>query len=286
MAYYASKVVAQAKAWIGKKESNGTHRDIIDIYNTYKPHPRGYKMTYEAPWCATTVSAIAIKLGYTDIIPVECSCSKMIELAKKMGSWVESDGRTPKPGDIIMYDWDDNGKGDNTGSPDHVGIVEKVVNTKITVIEGNYSNAVKRRYLEVNGKYIRGYIVPKYDAEPKKTSNKATSTKKPAVKKSTKVKEWQEAAIKDGFKFPIYGADNSWGSECESVAKKAICKYRGIVYKYKNLTKIVQKTVGVTVDGKFGKNTKKAVITYQNKNGLIADGEVGIKTWKKILGVK
>ena len=281
MAYYASKVVAQAKAWIGKKESDRTHREIIDIYNSYKPHPRGYKMTYEAPWCATTVSAIAIKLGYTGIIPVECSCSKMIELAKKMGSWVESDGRTPKPGDIIMYDWDDNGKGDNTGSPDHVGIVEKVVNTKITVIEGNYSNAVKRRYLEVNGKYIRGYIVPKYDAEPKKTS-----TKKPAAKKSTKIKDWQLAAIKDGFKFPKYGADGEWGSECESVAKKAICKHRVVGYKYKNLTKIVQKTVGVTVDGKFGKDTKKAVIAYQKKNELIGDGEVGIKTWKKILGVK
>lgn len=282
MAYYASEVVAQAKSWIGRKESNGTHKEIIDIYNTHKPHPRGYKMTYEAPWCATTVSAIAIKLGYTDIIPVECSCSKMIELAKKMGSWVESDGRTPKPGDIIMYDWDDNGKGDNTGSPDHVGIVEKVVNTKITVIEGNYSNAVKRRYLEVNGKYIRGYIVPKYDAEPKKTS-----TKKPAVKKSTKIKDWQEAAIKDGFKFPKFGADNKWGSECETVASVAICKYRPLLgYKYKNLTKIVQKAVGVTVDGKFGKDTKKAVIAYQMKNGLIADGEVGIKTWKKILGVK
>ena len=64
-----------------------------------------------------------------------------------------------------MYDWDDNGVGDNKSGPDHVGIVEKVSGNTITVIEGNYSNAVKRRTLLVNGKYIRGYIVPKYEAE-------------------------------------------------------------------------------------------------------------------------
>jgi hypothetical protein len=167
---YASKVVALAQSWIGKKESNGTHKSIIDIYNSYKPHPRGYKMTYNDPWCAATVSAIAIKLGYTKIMPVECSCSKMIELYKKLGSWVEADNRIPVPGDVIFYDWDDNGIGDNQGSADHVGIVEKVANNKITVIEGNYSNAVKRRYIDVNSKFIRGYAVPKYKTEPKKTS--------------------------------------------------------------------------------------------------------------------
>jgi hypothetical protein len=172
---YASKVVALAQSWIGKKESNGTHKFIIDIYNSYKPHPRSYKMTYNDPWCATFVSAIAIKLGYTKIMPVECSCSKMIELYKALGSWVEADNRVPVPGDVLFYDWDDNGVGDNKNGPDHVGIVEKVVDNKITVIEGNYSNAVKRRVIDVNGKYIRGYAVPKYTAEPKKTT---TTTKK------------------------------------------------------------------------------------------------------------
>ena len=173
--YYASEVVALAQSWVGKKESNGTHKSIIDIYNSYKPHPRGYKMTYSDPWCAATVSAIPIKLGYTKIMPVECSCSKMIELYKKLGSWVEADNRVPVPGDVVFYDWDDNGIGDNKGSADHVGIVEKVVGNKITVIEGNYANAVKRRYLDVNGRYIRGYAVPKYTKEPAKTTTKKKS---------------------------------------------------------------------------------------------------------------
>lgn len=174
MAKYANEVVKQAQAWIGKKESNGTHKAIIDVYNAHKPLPRGYAVKYTDSWCATFVSAVSVKLGYTSIIPKECSCPKMIELFKKAGAWVENENRTPKPGDIIFYDWQDTGKGDNKGNSDHVGIVEKVTGGKITVIEGNYSNAVKRRTLAVNGKYIRGYGVPKYDKEP--TAKKSIAT--------------------------------------------------------------------------------------------------------------
>lgn len=171
MGKYASKIVEQAKAWIGKNESDGSHRSIIDVYNAHKPLARSYAVKYTDEWCATFVSAVAIKCGYADIIPKECSCEKMIELFKRIGCWVENENRTPKAGDIIFYDWQDNGVGDNKGWSDHVGIVEKVSNGKITVIEGNYSNAVRRRTLAVNGKYIRGYGVPKYEAEtePKKS---------------------------------------------------------------------------------------------------------------------
>jgi len=166
MGMYANKVVAQAQAWLGCKESNGTHKAIIDLYNSHKPLARGYKVKYTDEWCATFVSAVAIKLGYTSIIPTECGCEKMIELFKKLGCWNETDSITPKAGYVIFYDWQDSGSGDNKGRSDHVGIVEKVANGTITVIEGNYSCAVKRRTLKVNGKYIRGYGVPKYDTEP------------------------------------------------------------------------------------------------------------------------
>lgn len=165
MAKYASKVVTQAKAWLGKKESNGSFKVIIDTYNSQKPLPVGYKVKYTDEWCATFVSAVAVKLGYTDIIPTECSCDRMIALFKKMGCWIENENRTPAAGDIIFYDWQDNGVGDNKGSSDHVGIVEKVSGGQIIVIEGNKGQAVARRYLKINGKFIRGYGVPKYDTE-------------------------------------------------------------------------------------------------------------------------
>lgn len=276
MGKYASKVVEQAQKWVGKNEADGTHKEIIDIYNAHKPLARGYAVKYTDPWCATTTSAVAIVLGYTDIIPIECSCSKLIEIAKQMGIWVENENRTPKPGELMLYDWDDNGKGDNIGGPEHIGIVEKCAGNTITVIEGNYSNAVKRRYVAVNGKFIRGYIAPKYDAEPAEKETEAAYI--------PTVKAWQIAALADGFKFPKYGADGEWGAECASVARKAVVKKR-IIYTIKNLTKLVQKVVGVTVDGKCGKNTDAAIRAYQKKHGLTADGAVGLNTWKTILNI-
>ena len=104
------------------------------------------------------------------------------------------------------------------------------------------------------------------------------------TKENTTVLEWQKAALADGFDFPKYGADGSWGSECENVAKSAVVKRR-IKYRYKNLTKIVQKAVGAKIDGLCGFDTEAAIKAYQKANGLTADGIVGINTWKKILGV-
>ena len=164
MAKTAATLITQAKTWVGCREADGSHKKIIDTYNVHRPLARNYSVKYTDAWCATFVSACAIKTGMTDIIPTECGCGQMIALFQKVGEWDENDARVPRLGDIIFYDWDDSGKGDNTGWPDHVGIVEKVSGSTITVIEGNKGNAVGRRSLQVNGKYIRGYGVPKYNS--------------------------------------------------------------------------------------------------------------------------
>ena len=38
----------------------------------------------------------------------------------------------------------------------------------------------------------------------------------------------------------------------------------------------------IEVDGKLGKNTKKAIKDFQKANGLSADGKVGKKTWSAL----
>ena len=157
-----AKIVTIAKGWLGCKESDGTHKQIIDVYNGHKPLARGYAVKYTDAWCSTYASAVAIKADMTDIIPTECGCEKHIQLFKALGAWQESDAYTPKPADYVFYDWDDNGSGDCTGSADHVGIVCEVNGSKITVIEGNISNKVGYRTITVNGKNIRGYGVPDY----------------------------------------------------------------------------------------------------------------------------
>ena len=70
------------------------------------------------------MSAVFIEAGLTEIAPTECGCGAMINLYKKIGRWEENDAYIPSPGDVVMYDWQDNGVGDNTGAADHVGIVK------------------------------------------------------------------------------------------------------------------------------------------------------------------
>ena len=157
-----NKVVQQARDWLGLKESNGSHREILEVYNAIKPLPVGYRVKESDPWCAVYVSAVGAACDLTDIILPECSCSRMIGLYKAVGRWMEADDYAPSPGDLIMYGWSDSGIGDYTGDPDHVGIVEERDGNDITVLEGNIRDAVGRRRITVDARHIRGYCLPDY----------------------------------------------------------------------------------------------------------------------------
>ncbi len=260
MSKYASKVLSQAQSWVGKKEKDGSFKVIIDTYNAYKPLPRGYKVKYTDEWCATFVSAVGIKLGYTSIIPPECSCQKMIDLFKKIGAWNESDSRTPKAGDIIFYDWEDSGNGDNTGNANHVGIVEKVSNGTITVIEGNYNESVARRNIAVNGKFIRGYGVPKYDAEPKPTTVAST------IKVGAKVKVNKGAKSYTGQNIANFVYDGTYIVDQLS-GDRAVLDAKGIctAFNIKDLT-IVSATVPKAITVGSTVMLKKGAKTYTGGN--------------------
>lgn len=166
-------IVSTAASYLGVTEGSAKHKEIIDIYNSYKdPNRRSYKMTVKDSWCMTFVSVCFIKSDLADLIVTECGCGEAITRNKEhKNNWIENDAYTPKPGDIIMYDWDDSGSGDNTGWPDHTGIVESCDGKNIVIIEGNYSDAVKKRKLSLNGKYIRGFIMPDYTSKADKVSS-------------------------------------------------------------------------------------------------------------------
>lgn len=157
------QVVDTVVGWLGRKQADQSHKPIIDLYNSHLPHPRGYKMTLQADWCAATVSAVAIQLGLTDIMPVECSCSEMVRLYQKLGRWVEDDDFVPHPGDVIFYSWRGDNVSDNQGWPRHVGIVTGVNGTSLTVTEGNMGTGIVGvRNIRIGAKDIRGYGIPDY----------------------------------------------------------------------------------------------------------------------------
>lgn len=248
MGKYASKVVEQAKAWLGLNEADGSFKPIIDTYNAHTPLARGYKVKYTDEWCAAFVSAVAVKLCYTDIIPTECSCTRMIALLKNIGAWDERDDRVPNPGDIMFYNWEAPATGDDSSDADHVGIVEKVSGGVITIIEGNYSQSVKRRTIAVNHRYIRGYGVPKYDTETTTT----TTTKGDYTMEMRNLKKGCKGEDVRALQILLIGRGYSCG--------------------------------GPGADGDFGSNTDAAVRKYQKAKGLTQDGIAGKNTMGSLLG--
>lgn len=159
-----NKVIKGITVYNSARKGSAGHKEILKIFNGSGLCKR-YRMTVDDPWCATTVSAAYIKAGLTRIFPcVDCSCGQMIAMAKKAGIWKEKDSYIPKPADLILYDWDDSGRGDDTGAPEHVGIVVGVSNGVIRVFEGNMNNACGYRNIAVNGRFIRGFITPDFDS--------------------------------------------------------------------------------------------------------------------------
>ena len=155
-------VVQTAERYLGCNEADGSHRAIIDLYNSQEILPMDYSLAYTDSWCAAFVSAAAISCELTEIIPTECGCQRQIELFQALGTWEETDSAIPLPGDLIYYDWNMEKRGECTGWADHVGIV---VGTKwpfLKVIEGNFQDSVGYHYLLLNDVQIRGFALPDY----------------------------------------------------------------------------------------------------------------------------
>lgn len=115
----------------------------------------GYKS--HVAWCACFVSWCADQCGYlkAGVMPKYSNVHVGSKWFKDHNQW-QKRSYTPASGDIIFFDWDGN------GSCDHVGIVEAVDKGYVCTIEGNSSNAVRRRKYKVGQSNIYGYGVPKY----------------------------------------------------------------------------------------------------------------------------
>lgn len=165
MSKVTSKMVLDiARSWLGLNEADGSFRQILSVYNAHKPLARGTSIRSTQEWCAAFVSALFIKAGAPELIGTEISCYYFIEIFKSKGIWIEDGTITPMVGDIILYDWNKTVQ-PNDGTPDHIGIVEKVIGNTITAIEGNKGEKVDRRQLPVGHGCIRGYARPAYHVE-------------------------------------------------------------------------------------------------------------------------
>ena len=261
------RVVEQAFQWLGRCESNGTHKEIIDIYNQIRPRPVNYKLKYTDPWCAAFVSAVAQKLGLTKIILPECGCDRMIALYRKAGRYVALDsGVVIQPGDLVFYDWD------KDGSSDHVGLISEITAAGYRVIEGNKSDSVSTRTVLRNYNLIKGFALPDYAAAVNVQAQPVVETAGQTAPEIL-VTEPQKGSSEVKTDFSLRFRTLKTGCRGEDV-------------------RTVQRTLkalGFNIgrygtDGEFGNDTKQAVIAYQKSVRLSADGIVGPQTMATLTG--
>jgi len=110
-----------------------------------------YGYNYRVEWCACFVSWCAAQCGVLDIdIPKFAYCPYGVNWFKEKGAWQDR-YYTPSPGDVIFFDWEQD------GIADHVGIVEKVENGLVHTVEGNINDSVVQRKYSLADKRIYGY---------------------------------------------------------------------------------------------------------------------------------
>ena len=156
-----SKIVEAARAELAKgvKEDAGKDNDKGGNIKRYRSAVTGAGENPNAaePWCADFASYVWKQAG----VPFgpngqgEDSTVAMLGWAKKENIFQARGSGEPKPGDMVLFDW--NGK----GSPKHVAIVEKVENGRVFTIGGNESNAIRNKDYALDDKRIIGYVPPK-----------------------------------------------------------------------------------------------------------------------------
>lgn len=159
-------------------DMKGQRDEVVDLYNTYLPRPRGYKVKYSDMLCATYVSSIFIKLKMTDICPPECGARQLYRNMDAINCATPDTKRTPQPGDLIFFG--------NNSKPDginHVGIVVELTNANKRIVYYDISNSgrVGKHYCPVGYAWICGYGMPDYASKDFQSTLPPTQTEQPTT---------------------------------------------------------------------------------------------------------
>ena len=147
----------------GRAFTAGSNQAIVEVALTQigneggQPYWSWYGFDSRVEWCACFVSWCADQCGYIDsgLIPKFAGCIDGANWFKSNNRWNDQNYE-PKAGDIIFFDWEDD------GTTDHVGIVEECENGTVYTVEGNSGDACRQRQYTVGSRNIYGYGIPAY----------------------------------------------------------------------------------------------------------------------------
>jgi hypothetical protein len=163
--YRRAEMVRTAESWIdlwtNRKICENPHQFLVNCYNTALKGelPKNYHVQIGDPWACIFGSVVAIRAGYKELVPMECSCLRQMLLFKERGQWKQK-GYTPKPGDYIYFDYNQD------ECPENVGVVVEVYQERdvVVTVEGNHDKTVKKvtYHMSNSGSFILGYGTPDY----------------------------------------------------------------------------------------------------------------------------
>ena len=136
-------LLAIARTQLGYRESEKNYL-VLEDGRTKAGYTR-YGEWYGEPYGDWSATFVSFCLNYAQVpeVPLQASCHNWIGALIAKGSYFSTKQHEPQIGDIVFFDWDEDGRADQ------VGIVEAVTEDSIITIEGNRSNAVSR------GEYAR-----------------------------------------------------------------------------------------------------------------------------------
>lgn len=151
------------KEYMNNNKERIIRRNIVntasnEVGNTGEKYWNWYGFNHRVEWCCVFVSWVANQNNVLNTkIPKFIWVKKGVDFFKENNQFKYPKNYTPKEGDVIFFDWN------NNPIVDHVGIVEKVSKGYVYTIEGNSGKIdVKRKKYKLNSSFIYGYGIPSY----------------------------------------------------------------------------------------------------------------------------
>ena len=285
----ANDILTIARGEIGYREGR----------NNDSKYGAAYGMNFN-PWCVMFVwwcfqRAGASKLFYNG--NRTALCSTLYNYHKGVGQSVSPSAL--RAGDIVFFDFSGRKQATN-----HVGIVESVMGSTVTTIEGNTSSGSSGSQSNGDGVYRRQRRTsviscayrPAYDGA---AQTPAADTRIDTVRE---VQTWLNASCGAHLATDnIYGpetrralirtlqqvvgttVDGVVGPKTRAALPTIRIGSRGTVVRVAQAVLVCRGYQSAYVDGEFGGDTKDAVIAFQKARGLARDGVIGKNTWAKLL---
>jgi len=259
----AGEFLAVAKEQLGTTEGKGG----LTKYGKWYGDRHKNSAFDTAPWCDMSLGWIAYEAGRRKAGKegAEAALKQVGDFAYTVyhAQWFAQRGRfsnRPHVGSFMFFDWQGSKK---ISAIDHIGVVAgKTSDGRLVTYEGNTNNGFYKRYRS----YVNavGFGQPYWLSEAKTDLNAVKI--KPASAK--------DFPLPEGHWFGVESPNNRNHSGAWTSDRPKVKQVQKLLNKHGHK---------LDVDGIFGPKTKAAVVSFQKKNGLDPDGEVGILTWSKLV---